>query len=60
MADGRIDSFILMASGARHMKYGMSTHYKHTVCTVTATYMTKVGNCELYLASVNVVGICVM
>ena len=29
MADGQITSFILMATGARHMKYGMSTHYKH-------------------------------
>jgi len=60
MADRRIASFILMATGARHMKYGMSTHYKHTVCTVTVTNMTKVWNCGLYLANVNVVGIYVI
>jgi hypothetical protein len=60
MADGQIASFILTATAARHMKYGMSAHYKHTVCTVTTTNMTKVGNCELYPANVNVVGVYVI
>lgn len=43
--------FILTATGAREREYGMSTHYTHTVCAVTATDMTKVRNRELCLAN---------